>query len=126
MADPVLLWSSPFTVNTGNTAGAQLLSAPLGLADGSFLIAWVDDTDNVDSNAGTDIIAQRFDTLGNPMGGAFQLNDFSMGGQETDPSLAALDSGGFVLAYERNSNLGGTDIVYEVFDEDLDPVDAGI
>src|SRR5262249_21714040 len=102
MPDPVVLWSQPFTVNAGNTTGTQSLSAPLALGDGGFLIAWVDDTNNVDNDAGTDIIARRFDALGNTVGGAFQLNHFGMTAQETDPSLAALDNGGFVLAYEQN------------------------
>lgn len=129
MPDPVVLWSLPFTVNAGNTIGTQSLAAPLALEDGSFLIAWVDDTDNVDNDAGTDIIAQRFDALGSTMGAAFQLNHFGTSGQETDPTLVPFVNGnlfltgGFVLAYERNTNLGDTDIVYEIFDENLVRVD---
>jgi hypothetical protein len=125
MADPVVLWSQPFTVNAGNTTGIQSLSAPVALADGTFLIAWVDDTNNVDNRVGTDIIAQHYDALGNPLGGAFQLNHFGMLANETDPSIAALSGGGFVVTYEQNSNLGDTDILYEVYDADFNRVDEG-
>ncbi|HRX35209.1 MAG TPA: calcium-binding protein [Aestuariivirga sp.] len=126
MPDPVVLWSSQFTVNAGNTAGTQQLAVPLGLSDGTFIIAWVDDTNNVDNQPGTDIIGQHYDALGNPLGGPVQLNHFGMLAQETDPYLAALSDGRFVMAYEQNTNLGDTDILYEVFDSNLQSVDEGV
>lgn len=125
MADPTVFWLNPFTVNAGNTKGQQTLSSPLGLADGSFLIAWTDDTNNVDSSAGTDIIAQHFDPLGNKIGSAFHLNHFGMLASETDVSMVALQDGGFAIAYEQNSNLGDTDILYEVYDAGFARIDEG-
>lgn len=119
---PVILWSDPITTNAGNTTGTQNLAAPAGLTDGRFIIAWVDDTNNVDSNPGTDIIAQYFDVLGNPLGSAFQLNDFGTLDQETDPDITALADGGFVIAYEQNANDGDTDILYERYDANGDDV----
>lgn len=126
MPDPVVLWSSQFTVNAGNTAGIQQLAVPIGLSDGTFMIAWVDDNNNVDNAPGTDIIGQRYSALGNPIGGPVQLNHFGMLAQETDPYLAALPNGGFVMVYEQNTNLGDTDILYDVFDSNLQLVDEGV
>lgn len=125
MPEPTVLWLAPFTVNAGNTKGLQSLSSPLGLRDGTFLIAWTDDTNNVDNELGTDIIAQHFDALGNPLGAAFQLNDFGVLASETDVSMVALDGGGFAIAYEQNSNVGDTDILYEVFDANFDVIEEG-
>jgi Ca2+-binding RTX toxin-like protein len=125
MPDPIMLWSGPFTVNAGNTTGTQSLASAVALDDGTFLIAWVDDTNNVDDRIGSDIIAQRYHALGTPLGNPFRLNHFGMDAHETDPSLAALSGGGFVLAYEQNTNLGDTDILFEVYDSDLDRIDEG-
>lgn len=122
---PVILWQDPHTVNVGNTTGQQFIPTLAGLADGRYIIAWVDDTNNVDSSAGTDIIAQYFDALGNPDGNAFQLNDFGVLDQETDAEIQALNTGGFVVAYEQNANDGDTDILWERYGASGDKIAEG-
>ncbi len=116
MFEPTVFWTNPFTVNVGNTTGNQSHSTPIGLSDGRILIVWVDGNNNVDSDPGTDIIAQFYDAEGIPTGQPFQLNDFGVNDFETDPTIVALPNGGFVVAYEQNGSDTDTDILVEEYD----------
>jgi Ca2+-binding RTX toxin-like protein len=107
------IWKAEFTVNAGNTAGTQSDPVTIGLADGRFLTAWVDDTNNVDDRDGTDIIGQIYGVDGSPIGNPFRLNFTFNSDIEGDPTLAALPDGGFVVVYE---DLGSDNYVSTRFD----------
>src|SRR5947207_1989430 len=103
------VWKAEFTANAGNTTGGQFSPVTIGLADDRTLTVWVDNTSNVDNDAGTDIIGQILDAQGNNVGGAFQLNLANFLDNETDPAIAALPDGGFVVVYEDNGSGAGGD-----------------
>jgi Ca2+-binding RTX toxin-like protein len=93
-------WLDQFTVNT-TTTGSQLDPAVIQLANGNILVSWTSGDDSgPGSPAGTDIIGQLFDPLGNPLGSEFRLNTDFFSDAENDSELAALPSGGFLLVYE--------------------------
>jgi len=100
-------WLAEFSV--ANFAGTQREPQITQLANGNILVAWEDDTNNVDTSNGTDIIGQIYDPLGNPVGSAFQLNSSFIGDDEGEFEIAGLPGGGFVVVYE-DTNLNGTSI----------------
>ena len=104
-ATPVT-WLNEFTVNL-TTTGSQFSPTITHLANGNILVTWVstDDT-GVGSPAGTDLIGQIFDPIGNRIGGEFLVNSGTSGEAETDPDVAALPSGGFLTVFERPTASG--------------------
>ncbi|CAN7191374.1 calcium-binding protein [Rhizobium sp. LjRoot254] len=121
------VWQAEFTANAGNIAGAQFSPVTIGLIDNRFLTIWVDDTNNIDDDAGTDIIGQIYDAQGNAVGGAFQLNLANFLDNENDPAIAALPDGGFVVVYEDNGTGTGGDaaIRFQRFDASGTPITSG-
>ena len=97
-----------------------------GLTNGNFLVVWSDDNATVAPDAGTDIVGAIFDALGNVVTGPLQLNATRSGDTETDPVIAALPNGGFILVYE-DIDTNGTSIVYDRYDADgtLNAIDQG-
>src|SRR5688572_7300122 len=71
---------------------------PSGLAiddTGRFVVAWAS-YEQDGSQYG--VFARRFDSLGSPIGGEFQINTYTPGGQR-DPTVAMSGSGQFVVAW---------------------------
>jgi hypothetical protein len=83
-----------FQVNT-HTPLAQDAPQVAALGGGAFAVVWQSTPDgNVRG-----IFARRFDALGNPAGGEFQVNTFTTDAQQF-PDIAADPSGGFTVVWE--------------------------
>lgn len=111
-------WRAEQTVNA-TTASGQFSPTVIQLANGNIVIAWASAaTTGPASPAGTDIIAQIYNPLGDKIGGEFRLNDASTADDETNPQLAALPGGGFVVVYHDIDigGGGGSNIRLEEFD----------
>lgn len=91
-----------FPVNTP-TQGRQPNQTVAGLSNG-FVVTW----DSLDSsNLG--IFGQRYHASGTPAGGRFQVNTYTFS-QQSDPSVAGLGDGGFVVtwvSFHQNDGLRG-------------------
>lgn len=99
MPDTPEIWLDDFIANT-TTTNSQYEPRITQLSNGNILIAWTtNDSSGVGSPAGTDIIGQLYDPLGNALGGEFRLNTFTID-NERDFDIAALNDGGFVVVYE--------------------------
>jgi alpha-tubulin suppressor-like RCC1 family protein len=72
------------------------------LADGGFVVVWGA------GNSG-EIYARRYDSRGAPVGGEFIVNTTLLKTQ-TDPAVAALANGGFVIAWSTQAGAG-----YEIY-----------
>lgn len=94
-----------FEVNR-TTAGDQTQPTVTGLADGGFVVSWT--SAGQDGN-GLGIFAQRYDASGAAVGGEFQVNSSTLGDQN-QPSIAALDGGGWVITW--SSWNGTNNLVY--------------
>ncbi|MFG6439490.1 PKD domain-containing protein, partial [Roseateles sp. LKC17W] len=104
-----------FRVNTTTTAD-QYEPAVLGLADGSFIVAFRSDYNNAAGSHTYDVLAQRYDASGNPLGAEFALNTTG-GATQFQPQLAALDGGGFVALWGDTSGDGnGYGVAAQRFD----------
>jgi hypothetical protein len=98
-------------VNTYTTADQYFPSVAAG-GIGNFLVAWrsFQDADGSTTNRG-----QRIGGTGTPIGGEFQINTYTTGGQSI-PSVAAGNAGNFVVAWQSYGEDGST---YGIFGQRL-------
>ncbi|MBV1865301.1 MAG: hypothetical protein KUG74_12845 [Rhodobacteraceae bacterium] len=99
-------------INTGNYTW-QVGSSVAGLADGGYVVAWT--SQGQDGN-GNGIFGQYFNSKGTALGGEFQINTTWNLHQEA-PSIAALDDGGFVVAWQSS---GGSGVGYSIIGQRYD------
>ncbi len=103
------IWKAKFPANVG-TFGTQQAPQTIGLTNGNILVVWEDTTGG--TSPGSDIMGQMFDAAGNQAGVAFQVNSTVVNVDETEPKIAALPDGGFVVAYgSYNDAIGGFIVV---------------
>jgi hypothetical protein len=87
------------------TANAQLRPQIAALSSGGFVIAWSDQSGAYQAGAEQDIRYRRFNGAGTPLdandlvANAWGV-DAHIGGDQANPSVAALPNGGFVIGYE--------------------------
>jgi FG-GAP-like repeat len=91
------LVKSQTQVNTteGGTGQAQGQIAPL--ADGGYVVVWADFSATYNPEGGA-IVAQRYDSAGNKVGGEVKISQFSSGSQST-PAITALPNGNVAVAF---------------------------
>ena len=110
---------SEFQVNT-YTSSHQRYPDVAVLKDGSYVITW--DSYNQDgSNEG--IYGQRFDANGNVDGSEFRINTYTSSHQN-NPTITALEDGGFVVAWQNSSGYSGGsgwDIQAQMYDASGNP-----
>ncbi len=83
------------------------------LADGTFVVAWNSDEQSAVNTI--DVVARRFDGLGNPLGNEFFVNAPSQSGGA--PAIAGHTDGGFTVTWAQKSaqRTNGLDIVARTF-----------
>ncbi|MDB5696105.1 MAG: tandem-95 repeat protein, partial [Sphingomonas bacterium] len=99
-------------VNT-TTQFIQTQSTVAGFAAGGFVVAWYDDSGQSADDAGYAIRAQRFDANGGALGGELLVNT-SLPGNQEQPRIATLASGGFVVTWSDPSGLNGDADSYSI------------
>jgi serralysin len=103
---------SEFVVNT-YAANHQEIPSVTGLADGGFVIVWRS-TDQDDSGRG--IYGQRYAADGTRAGSEFRVNTYTADHQD-DPTIIALNDGGFLVTWQSNLQDGsGYGIYAQRFD----------
>jgi Ca2+-binding RTX toxin-like protein len=107
MFDPIR-FSPDFTVSTGSANNQQLPSITM-LADGRSVIAWQD----VSSNTGD--IKFRIINADGTSAGPVRTANAGTAGQQGSPVIAALDNGGFAIAWESYQGDAAGNIKYRVF-----------
>ncbi len=85
---------------------ASIFSQIVELADGRLLAVWQDFRSSGDNSGSNGVYAQYIDAKGDPSGDAFLVNTTTAGDQ-TEPVIAALGNGGFVVAWTDGSASGG-------------------
>ena len=98
---PDLTSGSEFQINT-TTADRQENPSVAALSDGGFVVTW--DSNNQDGdNEG--VFGQRYDSTGSAVGSEFQINT-TTADEQKEPSVAALDDGGFVVVWQSKNQDG--------------------
>ncbi|WP_424971012.1 Ig-like domain-containing protein [Dinoroseobacter sp. S76] len=93
------------------------------LSNGDIVVVWRSEAQDGSSGG---IYGQRFTDQGVAVGGEFRINDFTAS-NERDPKVIGLDTGGFVVAWEGDTNVGsGTDVIAQVFDADGTRIDGEV
>jgi hypothetical protein len=92
-----------FLVNT-TTQGDQNAASIAALANGGFVVSWVDTSGLGGDGSGSSIKAQMFDATGHKVGLEFLVNTTTLNDQDI-VSVSALKSGGFVAIWQDNSFL---------------------
>ena len=107
-----------FQINT-TSAGEQQKPSVTGLADGSFVVTWQSKDQDGDHWG---VYGQRYDSAGSPAGGEFQINTTTTDEQK-EPSIAALDDGGFVVTWQSKDQDGDKFGIYgQRYDSSGSPV----
>ncbi len=96
------------------TEGDQSQVAITGLKDGCFVVSW--QSENTES--GSDIHLQKFDTDGEKIGEEMVVNQ-DLSANQVMPSIDALDNGGFVVAWQSDSSENGQETYTRVYDSDM-------
>ena len=96
------------------TGGTDSAVVALEDQDGSYVVAYTATQPNQDDR----IAVQRFNANGTPAGSSFSLNS---GSGASNPEIAALNDGGFVVVFQDDVG-GGADIRLQRFNSDGDPV----
>ncbi|MCC1494647.1 calcium-binding protein [Cognatishimia sp. F0-27] len=134
------LWNSGSVIRVTDTAGVggdevaydlQSVSSIPGpdiaaLAGGGFVITYPRWISTGQFSSVADVIAQRFDGAGNPVGDEILVNT-SLPGSQYVPAVAGLDGGGFVVVWysDSDTSVSGVDaagVVGRVFDAQGAPV----
>ncbi len=105
-------------VNT-STTGFQYAPDVIALADGKWVVAWVDE--GTGDGSGSAIRAQVFNGDGTTNGTEFVVN-VTTTGQQTQPALSLLADGRFVISWTTASDGDGTGIRAQIFDAREAPV----
>jgi hypothetical protein len=96
-----------FLVNSV-TLGNQLAPSVARLSNGNFVVAWLTNNAGGGSQTGVHIRGRLFDADGTPIADEFVVNT-STGGlygglDDVEPSISALNNGGFVIAWANKSS----------------------
>ena len=96
-----------FQINTF-TSNIQIIPAMATLSDGGLVVTW---WSLGQDGSGYGIYGQRYDAEGGALGGEFRVNTFTVGDQPAS-SVAALDGGGFVVAWSSDGQDGSSFGIY--------------
>ncbi|WP_157218518.1 beta strand repeat-containing protein [Flavisphingomonas formosensis] len=96
---------SEFLVNTTTNLN-QNAPTITNLANGGFVVSWVDASATAPDANSTGVRAQIFDANGAKVGSEFLVNTTTLSAQNY-PALTSLSSGGFVATWVDSSGLGG-------------------
>lgn len=97
--------STAFRVNN-TTAGDQKDPAIASLADGGFVVVWLD-------NGQPGLFARRYDATGSAVGGEFRIKPMGTG---FDLDVAGLTTGGFAVAWDEATDGDGLGVFARRFD----------
>jgi Ca2+-binding RTX toxin-like protein len=89
-------------------SGTQTGPEIVALADGGFAIGWTANTNPLSDGSGKGVFVQVFDADALPAGEPVQANTQTFGDQY-DPSIVALPSGGFLVSWTDLNGAGGDD-----------------
>jgi hypothetical protein len=96
-----------FQVNT-YTTDSQTYPSVASDAAGNFVLAW---QSNGQDGSEDGVFAQRYDVVGQPRGGEFQVNTHTLNWQLT-PAVACVPAGSFVVAWTSHNQDGSYDGIF--------------
>ncbi len=104
-------FGSDLHVNTFQT-NTQSNAQVAGLSDGSFVVVWRSTGQDGETTSSGGIYAQKYSAAGVASGSEFALSTAGNGVNESNPSVAALSGGRFVIVYQQANT--DNDIIYRI------------
>ncbi|MEJ8570933.1 hypothetical protein [Microbaculum marinum] len=102
---------SEFRVNS-RAAGNQIQPATDGFADGASIVVWSSSGNSNPDAPEYDVFAQYYNKKGNnTRGGSFRVNGYTNDNQ-TNPDVATLENGGFVVVWTSEGQDGSISSIY--------------
>ncbi len=98
-------WGAEFLVSTPFTS-SQFQPTITALDNGKFVVAWTDASQTGGDPSGYAVRAQVFDADGSVSGAAFLVNT-TVTNNQSDPTVAALTDGRFVVTWTDDGQTGG-------------------
>jgi hypothetical protein len=126
------IWKSLTQVNatdSGPNGDGQLDGQIAALKDGGYVVIW-GDSSGVYNPSGTAIVAQRYDSAGNKVGGEVNLSN-GFPGSASSPAVTILPNGNLAVAFVGDLfNFGFKDTFARIFSPQLalirtDTIDSG-
>jgi hypothetical protein len=77
-------------------------------SEGDFVVTWQSDNYEEYDDRAFDILAQRYDLTGAPIGGNFLVNSVPLAGFQLAPDVAMDSAGGFVVVWEDDAGRDGS------------------
>ena len=99
------------TLVNATTLGNQQHPAVASLSDGGYVVVW--NSENIDGS-GSAIVGQVYDDQGDPLGGEFQINNYTAGNQYL-PTVTSLSGGGFTVSWQSGQDGDGSGIYSKTF-----------
>lgn len=98
--------ASPDLLTNSVTAGNQQQPSIAPLASGGYVVTWIDNSGIGGDASSNAVKAQIYDVAGTQIGNEFLVNTTTLNSQD-NPSVASLQSGGFVVTWADGSQQGG-------------------
>ena len=103
----VAISTTDIKVNSTDTGAAYTAPFIGALEDGGFVATW-------NENADSDVVAQRYDALGNALGSKVTVNTHTTGGQ-SNGTVTGLSDGGFVVTFHGASSTDARDVMGQLY-----------
>jgi len=110
------LWNSLTQVNTTDGGTAQFQSGITPLQDGGYVVVWTD-LSHTYNPLGEAVVGQRYNAVGNKVGGEVMLSQFTNGDQFS-PAITTLANGNVAVAFD-DLFTGDNDIYVRIFSPSL-------
>src|SRR5215207_8375075 len=114
------LWKPLSKINATTDASVQVDGQIAALGDGGYVVVWTD-ASLVHNPFGTTIVMQKYDALGQKVGGERMVVPF-LGSNQISPAVTAMPDGGIAVAYVNLVSNGQNDILARRFDVNLNPI----
>jgi WD40 repeat protein len=92
------LWKSQTQVNTSDGGVSQLDGQIVGLPDGGYVVVWRD-LSLAHNPGGIAIVGQKYNVLGEMVGGEVKISTGFVDGDQTAPAITAMPDGGIAVAF---------------------------
>ena len=106
----VAISTTDIKLNSSDTNAAYTTPMLGALEDGGFVATW-------NENADRDLVAQRYDALGNAVGSKVTVNTHTAGSQ-SNGTVTGLSNGGFVVTFHGETSTDARDVVGQLYGAD--------
>src|SRR5262245_47042824 len=107
------IWKASSKVNASN--GDARNGGIVALLDGGYLVVWTDESNGTFNPTGDAVVAQRYDALGQKVGGEVELHASSGTYDDREPAVTTLPNGNIAIALSHHpAGVGTHHVIVEI------------